>query len=165
MGRIIVVLSLSIISACSSGKQSNQPPRPEASPQPTASSNAAAEDAPRSASFQKWKNAQIVEAFKAAGLEAENPRPMSKPQDYGKIPTVDVEGTRFAIPSLGEDGGGHIYSFASEDGLEKMVKYYSDASADDFSWVYTKDNILVQIDGRLEEDKAKQYEAAIGNVK
>jgi hypothetical protein len=45
------------------------------------------------------------------------------------------------------------------------LKYYSDASADNFSWVYVKDNILVQLDGRLDEEKAKQYEAAIGNVK
>ena len=100
-------------------------------------------------------------------MEVVNPRPMSRqPKDYGTTPMIDIEATRFDIPSLGEEGGGvRIYSFASEDDLEKMIKYYADASAENFSWVYVKDNILVQIDGRLAEEKAKQYEAAMGNVK
>ena len=159
---IVVYLSLIIISACSSGKQSNQPPA-QASPQPSVSSSEAAGGA-ASKSFQKWKNAQVIDAFKAARLEVENPRPMIKPKDYGAAPTIDVEATQFNIPSL-EGAGGHIYSFASEGDLEKMVEYYGNASTDNFSWVYVKDNILVQIDGRLAEEKARQYEAALGNVK
>ena len=160
---IVIYLSLLIISACTSGKQSGQPPAPPSSPPPAASSSEAAGAA--STSFQKWKTSQVVNAFKAAGLELENPRPMSKPKDYGAAPTIDTEATQFTIPSLGEGGGGHIYSFASEDNLEKMVQYYANASTDNFSWVYVKDNILVQIDGRLPEEKAKQYEAALSNVK
>jgi hypothetical protein len=165
MGKFAILLLVSVIAACSSGKRPNQPPRQEASPQPAASSNTEATGSAESASFQKWKNAQIIDAFKAAGLEAENPRPMSQPQDYGQIPMIDVEGTQFNMPSLGEDGIGHIYSFASEGEIEKMIKYYSDASTDNFSWVYVKDNILVQLDGRLDEEKAKQYEAAMGNIR
>jgi hypothetical protein len=162
---IIIYLSLVLIPACTSGKQSSPTPAAPASPQPNASSKEAAGDA-ASPSFQKWKNSQVVDAFKAAGLEVENPRPMSKPQDYGAAPTIDIEATQFTIPSLGEGGGGgHVYSFASEDDLEKMVQYYANASTDNFSWVYVRDNILVQIDGRLPEEKAKQYEAALGNVR
>jgi hypothetical protein len=156
-------LSLVIISACTSGKQSSPPPA-QVSPQAVASPSPTTGTAAGTA-FQKWKNSQVVDAFKAAGLEADNPRPMSKPQDYGAAPTVDIEATQFNIPSLGEGGGGHIYSFASENDLEKMIKYYADASANNFSWVYVRDNLLVQIDGRLEEEKAKRYEAALGNVK
>ena len=78
---------------------------------------------------------------------------------------IDIEATQFDIPSVGEAGRAHIYNFASEDDLEKMIKFYADASADNFSWVYVKDNILVQIDGRLAEEKAKLYEAAMGNIK
>ena len=166
-GVIAASLALAVISAaCStSEKQSNQPAPAQASPQPTVSSSPAAGAA--STGFQKWKTSQVVEAFKGAGLEVENPRPMSRrPEDYGTTPMIDIEATRFDIPSLGEDGGGvRIYSFTSEDDLEKMIKYYADASAENFSWVYVKDNILVQIDGRLAEEKAKQYEAAMGNVK
>ena len=161
-GSIAVYLSLVIISACTSSKQSNQTPA-QASPQPTASSNEATGGAART-SFQKWKPAQVIEAFKAAGLEVGNPRPMSKPKDYGAAPTLDTEAVQFTVPSL-EGAVGHIYSFASADDLEKMVEYYGNASADNFSWVYVRDNILVQLDGRLTEEKARQYEAALGNVK
>ena len=89
---------------------------------------------------------------------------MSKPKDYGAAPTLATEAIQFTIPSL-EEAAGHIYSFASEDDLEKMVEYYGNASADNFSWVYVKDNILVQVDGRLPEEKVKQYESALGHMK
>ena len=90
---------------------------------------------------------------------------MSKPKDYGAAPTIDTEATQFSITSLVEGGSGHIYNFASDADLEKMIQYYAKASTDNFSWVYIKDNILVQLDGRLPEEKAKQYEAALVNVK
>jgi hypothetical protein len=164
-GRAAASLALAVISAaCTSGKQSNQPTPAQASPQPAVSSSPTAGAA--STAFQKWRTSQVVEAFKGAGLEVKNPRPMSrKPEDYGATPMIDIEATQFDLPSLGEDGRARIYNFASEDALEKMIKYYADASADNFSWVYVKDNILVQIDGRLEEEKAKQYETAMGNIK
>lgn len=161
IGKIVIYLSLIAMSACASREQPGSPA--QASPQPNASASQAAPAA--SSSFQKWNNSQVVAAFKAAGLEVENPRPMSKPQDYGAAPTVATEGTQFTVPSLGEGGSGHIYSFASEDDLERMVQYYANASTDNFSWVYVRDNILVQVDGRLPEEKAKQYEAALGNVR
>lgn len=161
---IAVGLLLAIVPACSNRNQSTQPPaQGGASPPPAAASNTGG--ATGGASFQKWKNSQLVDAFKAAGLEVGNARPMSKPQDYGKIPAIDVEATQFTISSSDQDLGGHIFSFASEEGVEKMVTYYADASADDFSWVYVKDNILVQLDGRLDEEKAKQYEAAMAGVR
>lgn len=49
--------------------------------------------------FQKWTTEQVVEVFRAAGLEVENPRPMTK-DDYGMAPMRAVEATRFLIPSL-----------------------------------------------------------------
>ena len=162
-GKVAIYLSLLIISACASREQSS-PPGQQATTQPTASATEAAPAA--SPSFQKWNNSQVIAAFTAAGLEVENPRPMSKPQDYGNAPTASTEGTQFTVPSLGEGGGGgHVYSFASEDDLERMVQYYANASTDNFSWVYVRDNILVHIDGQLPEEKAKQYEAALGSVR
>jgi hypothetical protein len=159
---IVIYLSLLIFSACNSEKQPSPPAK--ATPQPTASASPSAGGA-ASTSFQKWRNSQVIDAFKAAGLEMENPRPMSKPTDYGAAPTVDTEATQFSIPSLAEGGGGHIYNFASDADLEKMIQYYANASTDNFSWVYVKDNILVQLDGRLTEERAKRYEAALSNVK
>lgn len=113
--------------------------------------------------FQKWRSPQVVNAFQGAGLEAENPRTMTK-DDYGMAPMTAVEGTRFLIPSLGQDSGGRILSFAAQQDLDLMRQYYVElgrSSALFFSWVFVSDNVLVQINGDLPEDKAMQYEAAL----
>jgi hypothetical protein len=34
-----------------------------------------------------------------------------------------------------------------------------------FSWVFVKDNIVVQINGDLPEEQAKKYEAALNGLK
>jgi len=117
----------------------------------------------QSTTFQKWSSSQVVNAFHSAGLEAENARPMTT-DDYGMAPTTPVEGTRFLIPSLCQDCGGRILTFASQQDLEVTGQFYVEAgrtSAVLFSWVFAKDNVLVQINGDLPEVKARQYEAAL----
>lgn len=109
--------------------------------------------------------ADAVAAFKSAGLEAENTRDMG-PDDYGLAPFIG-EGVRFFIPSLCEDCGGRIYALDNQDDLEKMKTFYvtmGEESAILFSWVFTKDNILVQINGDLDEETARQYETALNNL-
>lgn len=104
----------------------------------------------------------VVAAFKAAGLEAETPHAMAA-DDYGLAPFV-CKGTRFFIPSLGADNGGRIFICENTEDRDKLATYYTaagEASAIFFSWVFPKDNILVQINGDLPEDVARQYEAAI----
>ena len=66
----------------------------------------------RTPEYQKWVSMDVVDEFIAAGLEAEDPRPMTK-DDYGPAPMTAVEGTRFLIPSLCADCGGRIFSFSS----------------------------------------------------
>jgi len=104
----------------------------------------------------------VVKAFKDAGLEAENTRPMTK-DDYGLAPYV-CTGTRFFIPSLGADNGGRLYICDNNKDRDLLSNFYIDAgkaSALLFSWVYVKGNVVIQINGDLPEDKARQYEAAI----
>lgn len=117
--------------------------------------------------FQKWTSNQVIEAFKAAGLEAEETRPMTK-DDYGMAPMFEVEGIRFLIPSLCADCGGRVLSFASQGDLDTTQAYYVElgkSSALFFSWTFAKDNILVQINGDLPEEQARQYEAALNTLK
>jgi hypothetical protein len=154
-------LALVFIPACSKGKQSGEPSAPNTA-QPTVQPSPLA--GASSTSFQKWNPPQVVAAFKAAGLEIENPTLLAKPKDAG-LPVTYTDATSFAIPSAGGSDAGRIYSFASESDLEKMVDYYAQASADAFSWVYVRDNILVRLNGELAEEKAKQYEAALSNMK
>ena len=104
----------------------------------------------------------VVTAFKNAGLEAESTKQMSK-DDYGAAPLV-CEGTRFFIPSLGQDNGGRIFICDNNDDRDSLANYYQDlgkSSALFFSWVFVKDNIVVQINGDLKEDIARKYEQAI----
>ena len=104
----------------------------------------------------------VIKSFKDAGLEAENTRPMTK-DDYGIAPFV-CEGTRFFIPSLGADNGGRIFICENTEDRDALVNYYTElgrASAIAFSWVFTKDNVVVQINGDLPEAAARQYEAAL----
>ncbi len=117
--------------------------------------------------FQKWTSGQVIEAFQAASLEAEAARPMTR-DDYGMAPMLAVEGTRFLIPSLCADCGGRVLSFSSQDDLDATEAYYVElgkSSAIFFSWTFTKDNILVQINGDLPEEKARQYEATLDTLK
>lgn len=124
---------------------------PEPSPTPT---------------FQRWTSRDVVEAFKSASLEVEEARPMTK-DDYGMAPMRAIEGTRFLIPSLCSDCGGRIFSFSSQEDLNLTKTYYEElgkSSAMFFSWVFVKDNILVQINGDLPEEQAKKYEAALNSL-
>lgn len=116
--------------------------------------------------FSKWTSSRAIEAFKAAGLEAEDAKPMTV-DDYGLAPMVAIEGTRFLIPSICPDCGGRLFSFASAEELEITRKYYDmlgKGSAVFFSWLFVKDNLLVQINGDLPEEKAREYEAVLTSL-
>ncbi|SEN77856.1 hypothetical protein [Lihuaxuella thermophila] len=109
----------------------------------------------------------VLQKFKAAGLEAENPREMTK-DDYGLAPMKAKEAKRFFIPSLGENAGGRIFSFDNAADLKQTKEFYDrmgKESAMLFSWTIEKDNILVQINGDLPEEKFKQYKKALENAK
>jgi hypothetical protein len=116
--------------------------------------------------FALWDAAQVVDAFKSAGLEAEGTYQMTK-DDYGAAPMMATEGIRFLIPSICADCGGRILEFDNLSGLAATQIYYEELgkqSAWFFSWVLVKDNILVQINGKLPEDKATQYQEALEDL-
>lgn len=130
-----------------------EPPTPTPEPSPTPA-------------FQKWTSTDIVNIFNSADLEVEEPRTMTK-DDYGMAPMSATEGTRFLIPSLCEDCGGRIFSFSNQEDLDLTKTYYEElgkSSAIFFSWVFVKDNILIQINGDLPEIKARQYEASLNSL-
>lgn len=116
--------------------------------------------------FVKWTTQNVIDIFKASGLEAENSYPMTK-DDYGAAPMRAIEAIRFFIPSMCSDCGGRILSFSNQEDLEITKTYYDElgkSSAWFFSWIFIKDNILIQINGDLPEDKAKAYEMALNNL-
>ncbi len=117
--------------------------------------------------FAKWTVAQAESAIQAAGLEFANPTPMTK-DDYGLAPMTAKEAIHFFVPSVCSDCGGRLYSFSSQDDLNRMKEYYDklgQASAAFFSWTFVKDNILIQINGDMPDTQAHKYEAALDNMK
>ncbi|EQB35254.1 MULTISPECIES: hypothetical protein [Virgibacillus] len=108
----------------------------------------------------------VVSAFKDAGLEAEEPKEMTK-DDYGIAPMKADEGVRFLIPSLGSDSGGRIFTYENDADLDEMKEYYDtlgEETAMLFSWTIKHENVLVQINGDLEESKYNEYKSALENI-
>lgn len=104
----------------------------------------------------------VIAAFKKAGLEAEDTSKMTK-DNYGMAPLV-CDGTRFLIPSLGEDSGGRVFICDNKEDRDSLAEYYQElgkSSAIFFSWVFVKGDVVVQINGDLEEEIAQKYETAI----
>jgi hypothetical protein len=104
----------------------------------------------------------VLAAFKAAGLEAESPKAMTR-KDYGLAPYV-CKGIRFLIPSLGEDAGGRAFFCPRKGDGDKLAKYYNslgEQSAILFSHVFQQPPYLVQINGDLPDEQAAKYEEAL----
>ena len=117
------------------------------------------------APFAKFSSQEVANALQAAGLEAVSIRPMTR-DDYGLAPYVG-EGTRFFVPSLGQEKGGRIIAVESLEQREGLRTYYESLgqqSAAFFSWIFVRDNVVVQINGDLPEAMARQYEAALNSL-
>ena len=104
----------------------------------------------------------VIASFKRTGLEAEKPTKM-RPKDYGMAPYV-CTGLRFLIPSLGADSGGRIFACPNDADRDAIARYYQDLgrrSAAFFSWVFVKGNVVVQINGDLDDQTSEKYKEAI----
>lgn len=134
---------------------SPQPPKP--TPVPAAMPTKAA---------QVEGLAAVIAEFKAAGLEAEDVHKMA-PDEYGLAPMVGEDAQRFVIPSLCSDCSGRVFLVTNDGDRARLRSYYDElakASAAFFSWVFECKHLLLQINGDLPEEKARQYEAALSRV-
>lgn len=104
----------------------------------------------------------VILAFKQAGLEVEEARPMNE-QDYGTAPQV-CEGMHFLLYSLGPAHGGRVYLCDDPTERDDLASFYrnrGERSPAARSWVFVKGNVVVQLNGALSEERAQAYEAAI----
>lgn len=116
---------------------------------------------------------EVVEAFQEEGLEVGEVYPVEKtegasPGVSSRLPGTYEEGTRFEIPSLGQDSagralGGQVFTFESEEDLAEVRDFYQGLDEASFfsSWVFDEENVLVQISGQVPEDEARRYEAVL----
>lgn len=107
----------------------------------------------------------LVAAFKSAGLEAEGPTLMGH-TDYGLVPYL-CKGAHFFTPSVCSDCGGRVFICPNQDDLTSLQSYYQDLgrqSAALYSWVFSKNNVLIQINGDMQESVARNYEAVLNSI-
>ncbi|PGC75697.1 stress protein [Bacillus toyonensis] len=106
---------------------------------------------------------KVIEEFKAAGLEADNPSDLPE-KEFGN---TRKEAKRILVPALGEDSGGRIFEFKNKEDLEKAKKYYDDLSNGNqmlFSHTYAKGNFLIQMNGDMEDAQFNKYKEVMDKV-
>lgn len=106
---------------------------------------------------------KVIEEFKAAGLEAENPSDLPE-KEFGN---TRKEAKRILVPALGEDSGGRVFEFKNKDDLEKAKKYYDDLGNGNqmlFSHTYAKGNFLIQMNGDMEDAQFNKYKEVMDKV-
>ena len=118
-----------------------------------------------SASFQRWHAADVLEAFRAAGLPFEIPQ-LSKDKRDPFSNQVALENRQFVIPAQGDPtlARGIIFSFQNERDLQEIQDYYAalgKAMPQYASWIFVQDNLLLQINGNVPEAVAKWYAKAL----
>jgi len=155
---VIVVLAI-VLAVVLLNQDTETNPQTTAATQPTETETAENTE-------HKLRVDDVLQAFKDAGLEAENPREMTK-DDYGLAPMKAQEAKRFFIPSLGEDAGGRVFSFNNVADLKQTKEYYDSLgkeSAMFFSWTIEKGNILVQINGDLPKEEYEKYKKVLDEL-
>ncbi|MCI4251436.1 stress protein [Bacillus sp. CCB-MMP212] len=106
---------------------------------------------------------KVIEEFKAAGLEADNPGDLPE-KEFGN---TRKEAKRILVPALGEDSGGRIFEFKNKEDLEKAKKYYDDLGNGNqmlFSHTYAKGNFLIQMNGDMEDAQFNKYKEVMDKV-
>ncbi|MFA2567823.1 MULTISPECIES: hypothetical protein [Bacillus cereus group] len=106
---------------------------------------------------------KVIEEFKAAGLEAENPSDLPE-KEFGN---TRKDAKRILVPALGEDSGGRIFEFKNKEDLEKAKKYYDDLGNGNqmlFSHTYAKGNFLIQMNGDMEDAQFNKYKEVMDKV-
>ncbi|MFT4407488.1 stress protein [Bacillus cereus] len=106
---------------------------------------------------------KVIEEFKAAGLEAENPSDLPE-KEFGN---TRKEAKRILVPALGEDSGGRIFEFKNKEDLENAKKYYDDLGNGNqmlFSHTYAKGNFLIQMNRDMEDAQFNKYKEVMDKV-
>ncbi|PFL06546.1 stress protein [Bacillus thuringiensis] len=106
---------------------------------------------------------KVIEEFKAAGLEAENPSDLPE-KEFGN---TRKEAKRILVPALCEESGGRIFEFKNKEDLEKAKKYYDDLGNGNqmlFSHTYAKGNFLIQMNGDMEDAQFNKYKEVMDKV-
>ncbi len=108
-------------------------------------------------------SAEVVQAFQDAGLEVGESYPVEEETGWEErpIPKTYTEATRFTLPSLGEDAGGRVFVFSTEEDLAAVRGYYEGLDNSLRPYLYAEGNVLLQLTNQLPEAEAERYRAAL----
>ena len=115
--------------------------------------------------FNLWHPGDGIKAFNSAGLMVDKVT-LRKDQIDGLTMGMMVEATAFAIPVQGAPSAarGILFCFQNEIDLQTMQSYYvslGKALPQYSSWIFVKDNMLLQINGDVPEAVANRYARAL----
>lgn len=113
-------------------------------------------------SFEAWRASDLLQELRSAGLDVQA-APGGKMNDEIGM-SSRVEEARFQTYADSKFFAGTILTFHSEDELVRMANYLralGQSIPAYRSWVFVRDNALVQIDGELPEERATQFEEAL----
>ena len=118
-----------------------------------------------STSFQQWHAKDAIQVFQTAGLPIEIPQLSKDERDLFSNEIV-VESKKFVIPAQGDPTlvSGIVFSVQNEKDLQDIHNYYVElgkALPQYDSWIFIKDNLLLQINRNIPEAVAKQYAEAL----
>ncbi len=104
-------------------------------------------------------SAEVVQAFRDAGLEVGESYPVEQEPGWDErpVPRTYEEATRFLVPSLGADAGGRVFVFGSNEDLRAVRGFYEDLASSERPYVYDEGLVLVQISNQLPEGEAEGY--------
>lgn len=105
----------------------------------------------------------VITAFRTAGLNAQDIPSVSKDERDGLSAFMVIDTRRFRI-SANAGEMGMVLSFKNRYDMEQLKNYYLglNRSLPQFSsWLFVKDNILLQINREVPESKARAYAAVL----
>ena len=136
-------------------------PEATATTEPTATPMAL----PTAPPARSYASGDVIAAFQAAGLEVGGTSPIPT-DDPGPVPNSYVEATRFLIPSLGPESGGRVFSFASMNERDMVLKYYQNLPLAGFTtWVTSNGLLVLQINNQLPRERWLEYDSVFQGLR
>jgi|SRR5581483_978446 len=113
-----------------------------------------------------WRSLDVIAAFQRAGLNAEVIHGVSKDERDGFSTLFVVDARRFRI-STNDAQMGMVLCFENPRDLKQMQDYYFglNRSLPQFrSWLFVRDNVLLQINYEVPETTARAYAAVLDTL-
>jgi hypothetical protein len=115
----------------------------------------------------RYSSGDVLMAFRGKGLEIDRPTPLRQnAASHSEAMRRMTEGMRFYLPSACPNCDVWIYSFPTDSDTHQAEIYLKGlGEAGSFSWVFRKENIIVQLSGEITVEKANLYGDALQTLK